>query len=255
MSGPGIQLYDLLVSDSRRDSETTSRTRLQRASWTSDDHESPESSSVDVHRGTEATEVEHLVHDGQIASTSPHTIVEDHIVTDDARSHGEDQSKKPEATDHIARDHHIREQSTFLEVVGWWIPELIASAFSVASFVSMVALLLVYDRYAAERLNMPSGLTLNGLVALLATIGRVCLCAPVCSALLQEMWLYLARESRRPNPRSQLKDLELFTQASYGTVGSLLFLAHLSSTKQVACQLLTATQTDQMTDLSRLLDA
>lgn len=117
-------------------------------------------------------------------------------------------------------------RSPYLNVIGWWIPEIVASAVSVASFASIVIVLLVYDRRAVAGLDMPSGLTLNGIIALLATIGRVSLCAPVCSGLLQEMWLFFARESKRPVPESRLRDVELFFKASYGTLGSLEFMMH-----------------------------
>lgn len=122
-----------------------------------------------------------------------------------------------------------RKNRSCLAVISWWIPELIASACSIASFAAIVIVLKVYNLHAVDRLNLPNGLTLNGIIALLATLGRACLCAPVCSGILQEMWLYLARESRRSCPKSRVQDLELFTSASYGTVGSVRFLAHMQT--------------------------
>lgn len=123
------------------------------------------------------------------------------------------------------------QRSPYFRVLGWWTPEIIASAVSIASFASIVIVLLIYDRRAVAGLSMPSGLTLNGIIALLATVGRVSLCAPVCSGLLQEMWLFFARESRRSVPKSRLRDIELFFKASYGTLGSLEFLLHPSGSK------------------------
>lgn len=124
-----------------------------------------------------------------------------------------------------------RKTRPYLAVISWWIQELIASACSIVSFAAIVIILKPYNLHAVDRLNLPNGLTLNGIIALLATLGRACLCAPVCSGILQEMWLYLARESRRSCPESRLKDLELFTSASYGTVDSVRFFAHMQTSK------------------------
>jgi hypothetical protein len=115
--------------------------------------------------------------------------------------------------------------STYFAVFAWWKPELFASFLSIASFVSIVVVLRIYEGVALTELNLPKSLTLNSVVAALATVNRACLMTPVCSALFQQMWLYLAKESKgkRP-PRSQLRDLELYADASTGAWGSLVFL-------------------------------
>lgn len=146
----------------------------------------------------------------------------------DAQSHG---LATKEITTISQQDASVSRQRARLDVVGWWIPEIIASTLSVASFASIVVVLLIYDRHAVAGLNMLSGITLNGIIALLATVSRVGLCAPVCSGLLQETWLFFARESRRTIPKSRLRDFELFFKASYGTLGSLEFLLHLTNSK------------------------
>ena len=43
-----------------------------------------------------------------------------------------------------------------------------------------------------QDVGLPSGLTLNGLIALLSTIARVALMVPVASVLSQEVWLWLS---------------------------------------------------------------
>jgi hypothetical protein len=108
--------------------------------------------------------------------------------------------------------------ATYFSVFAWWKPELFASLLSVVTLGCIIAVLLT-------ELDLPRYLTLNGVVAALATVNRACLNTPVCSALLQQMWLYLAKESKvKGSPRSRLRDLELYTDASTGAWGSLVFL-------------------------------
>jgi hypothetical protein len=115
--------------------------------------------------------------------------------------------------------------ATYLAVLAWWKPELFASFLSIASFVSIVVVLRIYDGVALTELNLPRSLTLNSVIAALATVNRACLMTPVCSALFQQMWLYLAKESKEQRlPRCQLRDLELYADASTGAWGSLVFL-------------------------------
>lgn len=107
----------------------------------------------------------------------------------------------------------------------WWIPELFASLVSIIMLGCIVALLVVYDHQLLTELRLPKYLTINGIIAALATINRACLNTPVCSALLQQMWLSLAQEGKaNKSSRSRLRDLELYTDASSGAWGSLVFL-------------------------------
>lgn len=85
--------------------------------------------------------------------------------------------------------------AAYLAVLAWWKPELFASFLSIASFVSIVVVLRIYDGVALTELNLPRSLTLNSVIAALATVDRACLMTPVCSALFQQMGLYLAKES------------------------------------------------------------
>jgi hypothetical protein len=115
--------------------------------------------------------------------------------------------------------------NTYFEVCSWWIPELFASLLSVVTLGCIIAVLRTYNGSLLTELDLPRYLTLNGVVAALATVNRACLNTPVCSALLQQMWLYLATESKvKGSPRSRLRDLELYTDASTGAWGSLVFL-------------------------------
>ena len=79
-----------------------------------------------------------------------------------------------------------------------------------------------------QDVGLPSGLTLNGLIALLSTIARVALMVPVASVLSQEVWLWLSEAQAIPTShRAQLQDLEYSDAASRGAVGSLLILRHV----------------------------
>lgn len=115
----------------------------------------------------------------------------------------------------------------------WWLPELAATALSLISFASMIILLRAYDGHVAATLHLPRFLTLNGLLALISTINKACLTAPVASATMQEMWLYFASESSRKVVKSRLHDLNLFANASSGPVGSVVFLLRSRRTRCV----------------------
>ncbi|KAF2148687.1 hypothetical protein K461DRAFT_282159 [Myriangium duriaei CBS 260.36] len=52
---------------------------------------------------------------------------------------------------------------------------------------------------------------------------------------MQEMWLYFASETNKELSKSQLKDLELFTEASQGCWGSLIFLCRGRRSRLVTC--------------------
>ena len=114
-----------------------------------------------------------------------------------------------------------------LGVLAWWIPELLASLVSVFTLGCIIGVLRKYNHSLVTDIDLPNYLTLNGLIAALATVNRACLNTPVCSALLQQMWLYLAAQSKSKDPSgSRLRDLELYTEASSGVWGSLVFLCH-----------------------------
>ena len=102
----------------------------------------------------------------------------------------------------------------------WWYTELVASLLSVGSFAA-IGLLLLRSRGSPPNDNyvLPS-LTLNGLVALLATIARAALMVPVASALSQDIWLAFSEK------KCQLRHFMSADAASRGATGSFLFLFH-----------------------------
>lgn len=106
----------------------------------------------------------------------------------------------------------------------WWFPEILASIVSVTSMGSLIVILTVYDRRALKDIDLPSSLTLNGLIALISELARVALMVPVGSAVSQEVWLWLSRVRTRSTRRSQLRDLEFSDAASRGAWGSFIFL-------------------------------
>lgn len=103
-------------------------------------------------------------------------------------------------------------------LLAWWLPELASAAMSTALLISTVIVLKVYDGQQATGLRLPRFLTLNGLIAILATLNRAFLTAPVCSAMAQEMWLFFANESDKKVSSCQgsLVDVELYFDASTG---------------------------------------
>ena len=91
----------------------------------------------------------------------------------------------------------------------------------------------MYDGHDATALGLPYSLTLNGLIAAMATVNRAFLNAPLCSVIMQEMWIFFALEAERPASacRSRVIDIELFAKASTGAFGSLTFMARSRGTK------------------------
>jgi hypothetical protein len=103
----------------------------------------------------------------------------------------------------------------------WWGAEIVASILSIASLLSIVVLLKEYEGKGINDLGLPSWLTLNGIVAIIATINRVCMMLPVGSGLRQEAWLWFSQTGK---VSSRLQDLERSDAASRGAWGSLVLL-------------------------------
>ena len=100
----------------------------------------------------------------------------------------------------------------------WWSTELVASLLSVGSFVAIAFLLLQSRGSPPDNDYLLPSLTLNGLVALLATIARAALMVPVASALSQDIWLAFLEK------RCQLREFMSADAVSRGAMGSILFL-------------------------------
>ena len=124
----------------------------------------------------------------------------------------------------VAEYDTVQQRST-LSDLRWWLPELFASSLAFASLVSIVAVLRAYRGRDIQDVQLPRYLTLNGLIAILATISRTALMVPVGSVMSQECWLWLS------NSRGLLVDIEHFDGASRGAWGSvqLLFKARFWS--------------------------
>lgn len=106
----------------------------------------------------------------------------------------------------------------------WWLPELLASILSLCCLASLIVVLRMFEGKPATNLYITQGLTLNGLIAAIATLNRAFLTTPVASAVMQEMWLYFVRESTRKSPRTRLRDLDIYYEAAAGPLGAIAFL-------------------------------
>ncbi|KAL0935998.1 uncharacterized protein CTRU02_208213 [Colletotrichum truncatum] len=96
-----------------------------------------------------------------------------------------------------------------------WLPELIWCLISIASVVGLAILL---NQFHEKRLpEWPLGLTLNTVVALLATFARAAFIVPVSESLSQLKWLWFRKE--RP-----LRDFQDFDAATRGPWGSLMLM-------------------------------
>jgi hypothetical protein len=101
-------------------------------------------------------------------------------------------------------------------VTGWW-PELASCALSIVSTVALVAVLHSCDDKPLQE-DWPLGLSLNTVIAFLATVSRSTFVIPVMESLSQAKWLWF----RRPR---QLRDFAAFDEASRGPWGSLKLAA------------------------------
>lgn len=128
------------------------------------------------------------------------------------------------AFDHLSME---PEKNIHLSYVKWWWPEVLALLCSLISFASIIGLAKHFRGHGLQRTGLPAGLTLNSLIALLATISRAALLIPVASALFQEAFIWLYMDRQRPSRDGQLRDLEVSHEAAQGAVGSLKLLRQL----------------------------
>lgn len=92
---------------------------------------------------------------------------------------------------------------------------------AVISLLAIVAVLRVYDGYTLTSLALPHSLSLNSLVAILATLNRMFLTVPLASCISQEGWLSFVQKKSRAR---RLQDLASYDDAAKGAWGSLLFI-------------------------------
>ena len=96
-----------------------------------------------------------------------------------------------------------------------WIPEVSVVIFSTACLIAIVAIILVFDNKAAPQLKY--GITLNAIIATLATASRSMLIFAVATALSQLKWCWYLQTRR-------LRDMQMFDDASRGPWGSVTLL-------------------------------
>lgn len=99
---------------------------------------------------------------------------------------------------------------------GSWFWEIVSLALALVALGSIVGVLASFDGKPLP--DWPYAITLNALVALLATVAHASLVLPLSSAISQLKWIRF-RTGRWP-----LSDLELFDEASRGPSGSFLLL-------------------------------
>ena len=113
---------------------------------------------------------------------------------------------------------------TSLSFLSWWLPEILTTFISLATFLAVVIVLRTYEGRGTTDLRLPNHFTLNGIIAAIATLNKAFLMAPVASAIAQELWLYYATEAQKTNCSSRLQAMNTFDSASRGVRGSIVFL-------------------------------
>jgi hypothetical protein len=103
---------------------------------------------------------------------------------------------------------------------GTWTSEILAL---VVGFAAIAAIIGVLARYNGRALpEWPYDITLNALIALLATIANATMSVSISSGLSQSKWIRF-KNSARP-----LSDIESFDEASRGSWGAIKLLATAS---------------------------
>jgi hypothetical protein len=97
-----------------------------------------------------------------------------------------------------------------------WLLEALATVFSIACFIAICAILLVYDQKARPELRY--GLSLNAIISILATGCKASLMFMIAEVVSQLKWIWF-----RSKPK-QLLDMQTFDGASRGPLGSIMIL-------------------------------
>lgn len=98
----------------------------------------------------------------------------------------------------------------------WWLWEILAVLLSLSTFSALVIVLIVYDGRAVPQLAR--SISLNTLISMLATLSKTSLIFSISATLSQFKWLLFSGRAR------QLKDLQLYDDASRGPLGSTALL-------------------------------
>lgn len=122
------------------------------------------------------------------------------------------------------KDDRARQQKD--NSIARWRVELIAATIAVAGIITLVAVLVKFDKQPQQEYHFIRNqtYTLNAIVALIATITRVAMGVTLGSALSQCMWNWFVDKSR---DGTALSNLTLFDQASRGAWGSMKLLCLL----------------------------
>ncbi|KAF0328664.1 hypothetical protein GQ607_004076 [Colletotrichum asianum] len=111
----------------------------------------------------------------------------------------------------------------------WWYFEILSCGFASICLILQVVVLYVYDGKPQDSWTAES-LTLNGLIAILATFCRSALMVSIAACLAQSKWNSMS--GRKGDYR--LEDIATFEAASRGMAGSLQVLARFKGT-HIAC--------------------
>jgi hypothetical protein len=108
----------------------------------------------------------------------------------------------------------------------WWPFEIIAAVVSALAMAALIGVLYRYDGRVVQ--DLPLSLTLNSVVAILATVSRTALMIPVASGISQWKWSWFHPHGAILRGK-KLEDLETFDNASRGSWGSLKLLWRLKA--------------------------
>lgn len=108
----------------------------------------------------------------------------------------------------------IRIRSSFVD---WWMTELLAMLWSLATFGCLISILVNHDGQVLS--TLPHNIPLNFVVSTLATLSKSSLLLVVVSTFGQFKWLWMISSKQ-----SRLQDLQDFDEASRGPLGAAKFL-------------------------------
>lgn len=100
-----------------------------------------------------------------------------------------------------------------------WPWELSALFISLTSLMAIILILYLYEGRSLS--NLPDGISINAIIAILSTAMKAALSVPVAEAISQAKWDWF-----HPQGRS-LADMEVYDQASRGPWGALRMLANV----------------------------
>lgn len=118
----------------------------------------------------------------------------------------------------------------FLLHPSMWMWEMLSLVLAAAILVTIVAILTAFDKKPSP---VVGGITLNTVVAVAATLFRICLMVHVSDCICQLTWTWL-QKGYRP-----LQDVVKFDMASRGPLGSLHLIFHVGFRYVCYCRYLT----------------